>query len=50
MDDGDMKLELFIYLILGVSEYLWIKIDIKLRIGKVVEFIVELCWLERKYI
>lgn len=41
MEDNDKKSELFIYFIFGVSEYFRIKIEIKLRIGKLFEFIVE---------
>ena len=49
MDDGDTKSELPIHLILGASEYSWIKTDTKPRIGKAAESIAELCRLERKH-
>ena len=49
MDDGDTKSELPIHLILGASEYSWIKTDTKPRIGKATESIAELCRLERKH-
>lgn len=42
MDDRDEKFELLVYIILGVSEYVKIKIEIILKIGCFGEFVVEL--------
>lgn len=41
MEDNNKKSELFIRFIFGISEYSRIKIEIKLRIGKLFEIIVE---------
>lgn len=41
IDDLDLKEEFFVYVVLGSGEYVWIKIEIKLYIGKDGELIVE---------
>lgn len=41
MDDIDEKVDFLIYLIFGVNEYVWVKVNSMLWIGKLGELIVE---------